>query len=250
MMNNIKAIIVDDELNARENLSFLVNSFCDKVTIIAQASNVDDAIILIKEKKPNLVFLDIEMPNKSGFDLINSFDIIDFCVVFVTAYDTYAIKAFDVSAVDYLLKPIDVDRLKEAIDKVAISLEQKNFNKRIEVLKNNTKSTTLRHISIPYKSDYAIVLIENIMVIEANRMYSKFHLVDKTRQYLYAKKLSFFEKLFENTANFMRVHRSWIINTNTITSYSKKEANVLLQNGMIVPISKSYKNSFEQYLGF
>ncbi len=249
MMSNIKAIIVDDELNARENLSYLINSFCPNITIIAEASNVDNAIKFIENYQPDLVFLDIEMPNKSGFDLLNYFDKINFSVVFVTAYDKYAIKAFDVSAIDYLLKPIDVDRLKEAVIKVQQNQEQKNFDKRIKALKENTKTTTLRHISIPYKSDYAIVPINDIMVIEANRMYSKFHLIDKTKKYLYAKKLSFFEQLFENNSNFFRIHRSWIINTDTIISYSKKEASVLLSNNMQIPISKSYKLSLEKLLG-
>jgi len=250
MMNNIKAILVDDEQNARDNLTFLLNDFCKNVTIVAKAENVAQAIQLIDLHNPDLIFLDIEMPNKNGFDLINHYDNVNFCVIFVTAYDRYAIKAFDVSAVDYLLKPIDVDRLQESVTKVIQNLVFKKVNKRIQALKENTKNKVIKHISIPYKNDYVVVPIEKIAAIEANRMYSLFHLNGKKTTYLYAKKLSFFEQLLGDNSSFHRVHRSWIVNTNEISTYSKKEATIKLKNDIQIPVSKSHKATFEKIIGF
>ena len=252
MSDPIKAIIVDDEINARENLRYLIENFCPNIQILDEAENVDEAITFIEKHKPQLVFLDIEMPQKNGFELIKHYDSIDFHIVFVTAYDQYAIKAFEVTAVDYLLKPIAIDRLKEAINKVSQQEEQRNLSNRYEALKENTKHKKIKKLSIPYKSDYVIIPVENIIVIEADRMYSSLHISDKTidKKYVYAKKLRHFEDIFSELSNFMRIHRSWLINTDYIKSYSKKDKEILLQNDMKIPVSKSHKDKLEKLLGF
>jgi two-component system LytT family response regulator len=252
MTDKLTAILVDDEINARENLRYLVEKFCPKIHIIAEAKNVDEAIELIDLNKPKIVFLDIEMPNKNGFELLKHYNQIDFHVIFVTAYDKYAINAFQVSAVDYLLKPIDVDRLKEAVLKVCEHETQLDYSKRYKVLKDNTQAERLKKIYIPYKSDYAIINIEDIIVIEANRMYSNISVNEKTsnKKYLYAKKLRQFDTILNDYSNFLRVHRSWMINTNFIKSYSKKDKLLLLKNDMKIPVSKSHKDTLEIALGF
>lgn len=238
-MSKISTIIVDDEINARENLRFLLNDFCCNVNIIAEAANVDNAKQLISNLKPDLVFLDIQMPQKNGFQLLKQFNEINFQVIFVTAYDNYAIKAFQVAAIDYLLKPIDIDLLKDAINKVAQNIKNSNAIQRYKLLEENNKK-----IAIPYKNDYLIVKINDILCIEADRMYSKIHLIDN-KTFLVTKKLSYYENLFLDDTNFVRSHRSWIINMNRIKTYSKKDKEVILINNTKIPISRGHKEDFE-----
>lgn len=241
-MNTIKTILVDDEINARENLRYLTATFCEKIEIVYEASNVDDAIAAIEKHKPQLVFLDIEMPKKNGFQLINHFKKINFYIIFVTAYDRYAIRAFKYSALDYLLKPIYIKELKDAVKKVSINLEKDDFKKRIEALSINQKK--LQKIAIPYKSDYIIIDVKEIACIEADRMYTHIKLMNG-KTYTASKKLSYYENLLSNLENFIRIHRSWIVNTNHIYLYSKKEKYITLDNNLQIPVSKSYKNTFE-----
>ncbi len=239
MTNKIQAIIIDDELSARENLRYLLKYHCPDIVVISEVSNVDNAIIDIKKYTPDVVFLDIEMPQKNGFQLLEAFSKINFQIVFITAYDSYAIKAFEVAALDYLLKPIDVNRLKEVNQKLrTVALESNN---RLQLLKENKKEIT--KIAIPYKSDYAILNIEDIICVEADRMYSILHLKN-TKKYITAKKLSYYESLLTENNQFVRTHRSWLVNTNLNMSYSKKEKQVVVES-FKVPVSKSYKERFE-----
>lgn len=241
-MNKIKTIIVDDEINARENLRYLTQTFCKKIEIIYEASNVDSAIIAIEKYQPQLVFLDIEMPQKNGFQLINHFKKIKFYVIFVTAYDKYAIKAFKFSALDYLLKPIDIQELKDAVKKVTHHIEKDNLKQRLDLLKINKEK--INKIAVPYKSDYVIIDVDTISCIKADRMYSTIHLTNK-KKYTASKKLSFYEEMLTKQEDFIRVHRSWLINTKLIFIYSKKEKTIELTDGSIIPLSKSYKEVFE-----
>ncbi|PKH50981.1 DNA-binding response regulator [Tenacibaculum sp. Bg11-29] len=242
-MNKISAILVDDEINARENLRILLNNFCSNIDVLGEATNVDEAVLAIRKHQPQIVFLDIEMPQKNGFQLLEEFDEINFHVIFVTAYDSYAIKAFQVTAVDYLLKPIDVSLLEKAIKKAEKYIEKNTQDSRINLLKENKKEIT--KIAIPYKSDYAIVNIKDILCIEADRMYSVIYTV-KGKEFVVAKKLNYYETLFSEKRVFIRIHRSWIVNVNQIDTYSKKEKEVVLSTKFKVPVSKSYKENFEQ----
>lgn len=245
MMNNITCILVDDEANARENLRLLLGEFCPEVNILAEASNVDDAVNLIEKHSPKLVFLDIEMPKKNGFHLLDSFNEITFEIIFVTAYDHYAVKAFEVTALDYLLKPLEVKRLQDAVQKVD---QTSNFEHKIEqfnALKANRKD--IKKIAIPYKNNYAIYGIDAILCFQAERMYTKIYTTDN-KEHLIAKKMSFYENLLLDDHNFIRVHRSWIINTSHLEFYSKKEKELQLTGGFKVPLSKTYKEVFEQII--
>lgn len=242
-MNKLEAIIVDDEINARENLRYLLKEFCKNVVIKDEASNVNDAVELIKKHQPDVVFLDIEMPQKNGFQLLDAFEEITFQIIFITAYDSYAIKAFQVAAIDYLLKPVDVSLLKNAVKKVGVFVETKNENDRVQLLKQNKKE--VKKIAVPYKNDYVILNVNDILCIEADRMYSIIHTIDN-KKYVAAKKLNYYETLFENEDFFIRIHRSWGINTNHIKAYSKKERKVELNTQKIIPVSKGYKEHFEE----
>lgn len=246
MTNNLKAIIIDDEQSARDNLNYLIKKYCSKITVINEANQVDIAVEQIKNQQPDVVFLDIEMPKKNGFELFKHFDEVNFHVVFVTAYNHYAVKAFEVSAVDYLLKPIDIERLKEAEQK---ALKQTKLNQNFEILKENIQQPEIKNIAIPYKSDFAIIKVRDIMYIQASRAYSNILVFNTNNQtektYTYAKKLVYFE---ENLPKgfFVRVHRSWVINLNYIKFYSKKESKITLENDQKVPLSNTYKQVFER----
>lgn len=245
MKNKIKAIIVDDEQSARDNLRYLVEKHCTTIEIVAEADKVESAVAKIKQFTPNLVFLDIEMPKENGFALTRYFDTLNFHIVFVTAYSDYAVKAFEVSAVDYLLKPVDIERLKKAESKV---LKRTTLNKNLNVLQENLQATELKNIAIPYKNDFTIIKIENIICIKASRVYSDITTFNRDKSvlktYTYAKKLAYFEESLPKD-NFFRVHRSWIININFIKSYSKKESIIILENNLKIPVSKTYKEVFE-----
>ncbi|MDO1500876.1 LytTR family DNA-binding domain-containing protein [Winogradskyella maritima] len=242
-MTILKTLIVDDEVNARENLRFLLDFYCKNVEVVAEASNVDEAVEAINKLQPQLVFLDIEMPKKNGFHLFETFREPDFQVIFVTAYDTYALKAFKVSALDYLLKPINTEALKSAISKAVRQVDIKlSLKKHLDILKENTKS--IERIAIPYKSDYVILNLKDVSCIEANRMYSKLYVAERT-SYLASKKLSYYEDLLADQSRFVRVHRSWLINLDHVETYSKREKCLTLKYGRIVPLSKSYKLQFE-----
>lgn len=246
MKTKLKAIIVDDEQSARDNLRYLTQKHCENIHIVAEADKVVTAVECIKTLQPDLVFLDIEMPKQNGFELFNYFQELKFHVVFVTAYNNYAVKAFEVSAVDYLLKPIDVERLKEAENKV---LKQTIRNQNFNILKDNIETPELKNIAIPYKSDFTIVKIENIVCIQASRSYSNITVVntDKNieKSYTYAKKLAYFEENLPKK-QFIRIHRSWLINLNFIQAYSKKDSTITLENNLQIPVSKTYKEVFEQ----
>ncbi|PQJ23014.1 LytTR family DNA-binding domain-containing protein [Tenacibaculum sp. SG-28] len=242
-MNTVEAIIVDDEQNARENLRYLLQTFCPNIIIVNESSNVDQAYEAIQKYKPKLVFLDIEMPRKNGFQLLEMFTDITFQVIFITAYDSYAIKAFEVSAIDYLLKPIDISRLETAVLKASKNLLGDSGN--MDALKSNTKE--IKKLAIPYKSDYVIIDINDLLCIEADRMYSVLHTKDDNH-YLVSKKLSYYEEILCQDKNFIRVHRSWIVNSNLIQNYSKKNKELTLETQLKIPVSRGYKDNFESLL--
>ncbi len=244
-MSKIKVIIVDDELSARENLSYLIEDFCPEITIIDTCCNVEEALLSIDKNNPDVVFLDIEMPQKNGFQLLKECDNFDFQIVFITAYDQYAIKAFEVSALDYLLKPIDIDRLIETVDKIKNQQVIASFQDRMTAFSENKQK--LSKISIPYKSDYVVLNIDDIICIEADRMYSYIHTLDGEK-YIASKNLNYYEELFFETQNLKRVHRSWVANLSKVDSYSLTSRKIHI-NDKEIPVSKTYKDDVELFLG-
>lgn len=250
MKTKLKAIIVDDEQSARDNLRYLTEKYCNTIEIVAEADKVVTAIEQIESLQIDLVFLDIEMPKKNGFQLIKHFDELNFHIVFVTAYNHYAVKAFEVSAVDYLLKPIDIERLKVAERRV---LKQQQINQNLDVLRDNLQTTEVTSLAVPYKNDFTIIKIDTVVCIQASRAYSELTVINKAKfdkkVYTYAKKLAYFEEYLPKNI-FLRIHRSWIINLNFIKTYSKKDNLITLENNQQIPISKTYKEVFEQlFLG-
>jgi len=245
-MNKIRAILADDEESARDVLENLLSRFCPEVQLIGKYTNVLDTVDAVNKLKPDLLFLDIEMPNYAGYEIVNFFDKIDFEIIFVTAYDQYAVRAFEVSAVDYLLKPIDIDRLKIAVDKVHKRLNVKEPVDRFSLLEKSLKEKTITSMIITDKGYQHIVEFDCIIAIEAQESYSIIHTVSK--KYTASKNLKHFEKLLEENTQFFRVHKSWMINFDYLESYSKSKLEILMTNGLVTKLSKYKKAEFEQDL--
>jgi two-component system LytT family response regulator len=243
----MKAIIIDDELSGREVLKKLVELNCPDVTVIHTLNSIETGLQAIREVKPELVFLDIQMPNASGFDLLNQLDKIDFEIIFVTAHDAYAIKAFKYSAVDYLLKPIKVSELIDAVNKAAERVEKKHAGDHIKFMMDKispSKKTFLNNkILLPTLGGYNIIEVSEITYCKSESNYTRFNFVDG-KNLLVSKTLKEFEPILLDN-NFFRIHRSFIINLNCIAKYNKgKGGEVVMKDGAILEVSREKKDEF------
>ena len=211
----IDAVIVDDVVKAIVVLRRLLNAHCPEINIVGEADDVDEAIKLIKLKRPQLVFLDIRMSGKSGFDLLDEIKDRNFHVIFVTAHSEYAIKAFRFSVTDYLLKPVNSDNLKQAVQKV------KTLMAANAPLINTKDAPALQTLRIPSTNGLAFVYINNIIRLEADGHYTNIY-TDNGKHYMSSYHLKQFEEHLD-TSMFLRLHRSHLINRNQIKSIIHKE---------------------------
>jgi two-component system LytT family response regulator len=245
-VNRIRAILVDDEESARDVLENLLLRFCTDVELLKKCENIPQAVEAIKELQPDLVFLDIEMPQYAGFEIARFFDEMSFHIIFVTAYDRYAIRAFDLAAIDYLLKPVDIPRLKLAVERAHLRVDSEKQTQRIASLKNNMESQSVSSIIVSDKNQQHLILASGLIAIEAQESYCILHTTDKA--YLASKNLKHFETILESNPDFFRVHKSWIINKKHLKHYSKSELNIYMSNGIITRLSKYKKTEFEAAL--
>ena len=243
----IKAIIIDDEERARRVLRKLIENYTEGVEIIAECSNVPDAVKQINMLEPDVVFCDIEMPDYTGLELLSFFKEVNFELIFATGYSEYAIQAFEMSAVDYLLKPIQIEKLEIALHKLKNKLHKATMHDRLETLKNNLKLDTLYKIALPVSDGLIFIEVKNLSLLEADGSYTKVWLKDGSNL-LVSKKLRFFDDLLENRGQFFRIHRSSLININSIKKYSKAESYLTLDNNKTVKIARDKKNEFEKYI--
>ena len=236
---SINAIIIDDEVNNIENLQIIINEYCPDVDVVATAQNVEDGLKMIAQHQPDLLFLDIQMPQRSGFDLLTAIPQIDFEVIFITAYDKYGIRAIKFSALDYLLKPINIDEFKAAIAKAKKKIEGKKHNLSIENLLHYIKAgnSAIPKIALPTLKEIMYVKVTDIVRCEASNSYTLFYL-QNGEQVLVCKTLKEFVDLLK-PHNFIRSHQSHLVNINFIKSYlSEDGGTLLLTNGQKVPISR------------
>jgi len=234
----LKAVIIDDEKNGRNTLIGLLENYCPEVEIIGEANNVKTGIEAIKKWQPDVVFLDIEMPDGTGFDLLSQIDSIDFEVVFVTAYDNYAIKAFQCSAVDYLLKPIDNKLLISSVQKLKKTSNVKGLDEKIDTLLGNTKR--LNKLVVPTTEGIHIVKIENIIRCSADDYYTVFHLKDNVKITV-SKTLKEYSEILENLS-FFRTHQSHLINLEYVDRFVNADGGyIVMQNGDQVVVSRRRK---------
>ncbi|RKD91665.1 LytR/AlgR family response regulator transcription factor [Mangrovibacterium diazotrophicum] len=238
-MTTIKAILVDDEKNGRENLRGLLQQYCPEVSLLAEAQNALQAIDLIQEHQPDLVFLDIEMPGGNGFKVLEFFKEPQFSVIFVTAYDHYAIQAIRFSALDYILKPIDLLLLKSAVNRF---VEQKSTeDKRLEqFLKNETRTKENKRIALPMTDMINYIEINCIIKCQGEANYTRFYLTGG-KEYLVSKSLVEYEEIL-NGFGFFRTHKSFLVNVSHIVSFVKTDGGYLVMSDKsTVPVSRRKK---------
>lgn len=239
----INAIIVDDEKKGRDLLEILIKEHCPTINVIDKVSNVDDAFYSIINHRPDLVFLDIEMPGGSGFDLLKKFDEINFSVIFVTAYDKYAVKAFKFSALDYLLKPIDEEELKTAVQKV--NKKEERLNSELESFTHNLKNLKTDHSKLALATNNGLVFVEikNIMHCEANGKTTWVYVTGQEK-FLASKNLGEFDA-FLSDFNFIRVHHSHLVNISYIKSYIPgRTGTVVMADDVEIDVSQRKKDDF------
>lgn len=248
MMKEVTAIIVDDERRARDVLNKLLERNCPIVNVEAMCVDVLSAVDKIKELKPDVVFLDVEMPDYAGYELVNFFNEIYFEIIFVTAFDQYAIKAFELSAIDYLVKPIDRLRLVDAVDRVSKKVNINESKVQYEQLLNSIKEKEFKKIVIPELGNKRILEINTISAIEAEGSYCRIHL-SNDKPFVISKNLKYFERRLGDSNFFFRTHRGWIVNINHLETINKTELTLKLRNNLVAKISRNMVSSFESYIG-
>ncbi len=240
---NLKAIIVEDEETSREILRNYLAKYCPKVQLVDEASNVEEALVLIRNNDLDLVFLDVEMPYGNAFDLLDKVGDRQFETVFVTAYNHYAIDALNAHASYYLLKPISIDKLIEAVDYVS-DIKEKENSLQDTVLRPINKQIKGK-ITIPQQSGFEVLHIEDVLYCQADDNYTWIFL--KNNKKLVSKTLKYFEEILSENG-FARVHKSYLVNVNAITQYKKgKGGSVTLSTGKEIMVSPSRKKALLEF---
>ena len=246
----LTAIIIDDETSSRNALRQKLINYCPEVLILAECENGEEGIENIENKKPDLIFLDVEMPRMNGFTMLQQLTNKNFEVVFITAYDHYAIKAIKFSALDYLVKPVEVEDLKLAVEKAAEKRKQPVANSRVELLLQNFLDEKKIHqrIAISSMEGLQFVDTDEIIYLEANSNYTSFYL-SGNRKITATKTLKDFEELLPSSI-FVRIHHSYLINKNGVEKYIKGEGGqVVMKNGIILDVARRKKEEFMRAIG-
>lgn len=247
----IKAVLVDDEHNAVINLENIIKqNFSNDVMVAGYANSVEEAELLISKTKPDLVFLDIEMPHKSGFDLLKKLNDIEFEVIFVTAYSNYGIDAIKFSALDYILKPIDIKELGISIQKAKSRIEEKKVNLSLHNLMNYFKfenEKSKHKIAITSLKETRFVPVHQILYCESKNSYTTIFL-DNGDEIVSTVPIYEYESLLVKY-DFIRCHQSFLVNKNFVKSFKKENGNVLLlSNNIEIPVSRQKKDEVTKSL--
>lgn len=243
----MKIIIIDDEVKARSILSQIINEYCKGVEVINEASNINEAVKMINKQKPDIVFLDIEMPNENGFSLFDYFETPPFETIFCTAYSEYALQAFEVSAIDYILKPISISKVQAAIEKAIKTRGQNKIIEQVSALKENLSFQQLQKIGLPLYDGLQFIKIDDLLYFEADGSYT--NAITTKGNFLISKKIKEFDNLLQNDNRFYRVHRSYLVNILKISKYSKRDgAMLVIENNKVIPVAREKKNDFDQFI--
>lgn len=232
----MKAIIIDDEKRARISLTLLIQEYCTNIDIVAECENLPEGVKAIIKHKPDLVLLDIEMPGQSGLEILDFFDEndVNFSIIFTTAYNDYALQAFKLSAIDYLLKPINPDELVEAIMRLE---KQKQKLENLKILKETLVQTDLNKIAVPTGNGLLFLELQKITYIKGEGAYSDVFCSSETK-HLVSRNLKNFETVLCSNSRFMRVHKSYIVNFDYVVAYNKTNGGSLeLSSGLHIPVS-------------
>lgn len=245
----IKALIIDDELKARNVLSHYIGNFIPAVTELRQADSADAADTILQYFAPDIIFLDVEMPHRTGFDFLAAHPDAAFDVVFTTAFNHYAIQAIRFSALDYLLKPVDPDELKAAVERHVARRGESDNKDLLQNLVGNIakKDVAAFQIAVPATDGIHFFKVEDILRLEADRSYTHIHLVGK-KPFTASRTLRHFEEMLEEF-RFVRTHKSHLVNASHITRVSADRDALHLSDGSTVEISRRKKDEVLQMLG-
>lgn len=243
-MNRIKTILVDDEPRGLTSMQKLLQLNCPEVDVIACCGSAEEAKEMIDRLQPQLIFLDIAMPGKTGFDLLKDLQEINFEIIFVTAHNNYMVQAFHFSAVDYLLKPVDDELLVEAVKRAGKKIEEKKGGQQIETFLHNiqySSGSQKMKLCIPSLKGFQVVEIQDIIYCEASSNYTNFHFT--SRPVICASKpIHEYEELLED-CNFIRTHKSFMVNLEHVKEYIRGEGGMLiLSNNHEVEVSRRKKD--------
>ena len=247
----MKAIIIDDEPDCVRLMTLQLKMYCPQVEVVAECTSSEEGLKAIRNHAADIVFLDIEMPNINGFQLLEAVGDINFAVVFVTAYDKFAVKAFKFSATDYLLKPTDAKDLQAAIQKVERS--KKMDSRQMELLKQYLTPTSAKSfpdkIALPHQDGVVFVELSNILYCEADDNYTRFYL-SNGQKHLISKTLRDIQEVLEER-NFLRISRQHLINLNQITKFMKGEGSyVIMSDGQSINVARSQKDKLIEKFGW
>ena len=251
-MTTLKAVLVDDEASSLRTLKFELETYCDNIEIMEIYQDPVKAVTGIESLQPDVVFLDIEMPVLNGFDVLKSFNQINFDVIFVTAYDEFAIRAFDFNAVDYLLKPVLKTKLIQSVKKIAErkqhSFDQKQLNALMQNINRSQEKPSLESIAIPTQEGFELVHVDEIMYLLAESNYTWVYLVND-QKYLVSKTLKEVSGMI-NRDHYFRSHKSYFVNLNYVRKYVRGRGGYLvLKNNLHIPVSRNQRSELMEVLG-
>jgi len=245
MSKKLKTIIIDDEHDAVDFISSIIEEYCPGLEVVGKAHDIKEGDRIINEQKPDLLFLDVEMPHGTGFDLLANFPEKDFDVIFITAFNHYAIKAIKYSAVDYILKPINISEFIEAVHKVTQKRADSSLKSsdNIKVLLENLKTGFPSRLAIPTSEGMEYINPKEIIRIEADRAYSWFFIAGN-RKMLVSKNLKEFQDLLSDRY-FFRPHNSHLINLKYVKKFVRKDGGYIeMTDGADIPVSRNRKDLF------
>lgn len=246
----LKAILIDDEKSALQSLQLDLSEYCPEIEVVATCKSAADGLRAISEHAPDLLFLDIEMPKMNGFELLQSLAEITFDVIFVTAYDQFAVRAFEFNAVDYLLKPILSSQLIQAVQKVLQRRKHEFPQTELEALVNNVQlhsHHTINNIALPCSDGYEFIPVDQITHLQGESNYT-WVFVESKKKYLVAKTMKELSGMIR-FPQFFRAHKSYIVNLNHVAKYIRGRGGYLvLRDGNQIPVSRSQKDALMRVL--
>lgn len=245
-LKKIKAVLVDDSEQARKLLRLMLKELAPDILVAGEAADVSSAVDLIRKLKPDVVFLDIEMPGKSGLQLLDELarHEVHYEIIFTTAFNDYALKAFRLSAIDYLLKPIPEKDLVEALDRLRDRKDQKELKSRLDALTANLNSEKEKVLCIPVMSGYEYLRLDEIEHIEADGSYTKIMCVDSKTKTV-SKNLKYFENALLDQERFIRVHRSFLINLDQMRAFSRTgRGTIVMKSGKEIDLARDRREDF------
>lgn len=246
-MQTIKAVIIEDEERSRIVLQNLLETYCPEVEVVGTADSVTSGAKIVRDLQPDVLFLDVQITGGTGFDVLEKVNDLNLSVIFTTAYDHYALKAFKFSAIDYLLKPIDIEELKSAVKKVSVSSEREEDQYKIQNLLSNLKNPGEDPVLLVSTMEAVeFVRIREIIRCEAQGAYTQLILKD-TKPVMVSKVIKEFEFLLQDYG-FYRVHQSHLINLKEVRKYVKSENYLLMRDGAKIQLARSRKDDFFKVL--